>query len=183
MSGIEATAHIIGGLAVIFAVGLIGHFIGLRSGAKIQSKLYEEIALSEGISVNKLKSLDDEIASKMLVSHIKAKYSDDRVRNRISDMLHPIFKWWTILEELLAAGFFLWVIWITIFESLSDAVVVWFVIAVLLASRTIRAVLRGLAVLTLGSFPGEPKAYRKVALSTLEESERKYDAHASDGRG
>jgi hypothetical protein len=155
---VTAIAHIVGAILATVALGMITLLIGMRHREKFSRTTLQEIATRLGIPVT---DLDDEKHISKTVEFMSERFSNDRFSNRLSDLCGWLQISWFWLGALLQLGLLVGVIWITVTDSLDNAIYVWGVVAEGLFFWVTGALFTFVCRLLTGRYPGQAKQVRK----------------------
>lgn len=155
---LTAIAHIVGAILATVALGVIAFLIGIWHQERFSKSTLQEIATRFGIPVDDLN--DEEHASKA-VEFMSERFSNDRFSNRRSDLCGWLQASWGWLGALLQLGLLVEVIWVTVTDSLQNAVYAWGVVAEGLFFWVTGAFFAFLCRLLTGRYPGQARQVRK----------------------
>jgi len=162
MDIIFALFHILGSLITVLIVFLaIGEFAkwDYERNKKLER---EELSLALNLKIDEI-FLNKNMPR--VIEYSTIKFSDELLRNRLSDfigIIRSLFDW---IGFLLMPIVFLAVIWFTVIENTDHAVFSWAVIGVAIFFFILTMLLSSICKLITGRFPGEAKAQRESLMS------------------
>ena len=158
MSVIIAFVHIIGAVIAVLALGVAVIVFGAWELKRNQKAALEEMSIALGIPVERL---DDSENSSRIVQFSAARFSSDRFQNRLSDLCWWIQTAWGWLGMLIQAGLLIGVICYSITDGPSNAIYVWWVLAIAFLFLIVSIVFAYVCKLFTGRFPGQARQVRK----------------------
>ncbi len=164
METLIAILHIGGAVIATMALGTTLFFIGAWMQGRSTKHDLEEASLSLGVPVN---VLDDSSLLPKLIQYSSSKFSSDLLRNRISDFLGILTTIWNWLGLILEIGLLAWIVWITLSQSLDNAIYAWSIVGVALFFSLVSSVLIFFCKVLTGRYPGQARQARKVLVSAM----------------
>jgi hypothetical protein len=158
MSILIAIGHILGAFVGLIMFGLAVLALAAWEAEKIRKTALEELSVEIGIPVSDLEKPEHQPA---LLRFLSSRFSSELLRNRLSDLCGWIRLGWGWIGLLCQAALFLWVIYLTVTDDLSNSVSAWWVIAVALFFWITSAVFALVCKLLTGRFPGQAREARK----------------------
>jgi len=155
---LTAIAHIVGAILATVALSVIAFLIGMWQRERFSKSTLQEIATRLGIPVD---DLNDEKHVSKAVEFMSERFSNDRFSNRLSDLCGWLQASWGWLGALLQLGLLVGVIWVTVTDSLENAIYAWGVVAEGLFFWGMGALFGFLCRLLTGRFPGQARQVRK----------------------
>ncbi|MGL6246236.1 hypothetical protein [Pseudomonas sp.] len=155
---LTAIAHIVGTMLATVALGVIALLIDTWHRERFSKSTLQEIATRLGIPVDELN--DEKHASKA-VEFMSERFSNDRFSNRLSDLCGWLQATWGWLGALLQLGLLIGVIWLTVTDSLENAIYAWGVVAEGLFFGVTGALFAFFCRLFTGRYPGQARQVRK----------------------
>lgn len=153
-----ATGHIGGAVVATFVLG----FFLSRGIAALQARRTRrwlgEAALTLGVPAEELESPANFEA---LVKYSHARFTNELLRNRLSDFLGQVLRVWGWFGMLLQAALIAWVIYATVTDGASNAPYAWFVVVLEVLFDAMALVVGFVCRLFTGRDPGQ--AYRARA--------------------
>lgn len=164
MTVLVAIGHILGSFLVTAVLGAIVHAVAEWEVERNRKQLRQEAAITLGVAEE---DLDNEELIPRVVQLSSERFSNELLRNRLSDFCGSIRAAWGWLGFLSQGAAFLAVIWYTVTDSLGVAVNAWFIVA-LWFFFWITSVAFSLACrLLTGRYPGQAKLARKALAEFL----------------
>lgn len=159
-----AIGNIVGSVIAIFAIFMVIEKYAEWNKKRRARLSAENLAPILGVPADKV--FEDKYRAKRIEFYVQ-RYSADLFVNRLSDLFNVLLGWWLIFGALLSLGVGLFVLWGTIFEDPSGALLMWsvpalflfFIISVPIADSTCR--------LLTGRYPGEAIEKRESVLYLL----------------
>ena len=157
--------HVLGALALAGCLYYSSLILGSRWGERVEQRTYNDFSIALGVPVSALKR--GEHAAEF-VEHLSGRYSNDLLRNRLSDLWDTTLLVCDLLCHLvlvMAAGAVLWAIAV---DGREWARGMWAVPAVFAAFKCIEAVMNAMCMALTGRYPGEAKRWRKALAAAIE---------------
>lgn len=152
-----ATAHIGGAIVVTFVLG----FFLSRGITALQVRRTRrwlgEAALTLGVPAEELEA---PVHFDALVQYSHARFTNELLRNRLSDFLGQVLRLWGWFGMLLQAVLIAWVIYATVAESASNAPYAWFILVLEVLFDAVALVAGFLCRLLTGRDPGQAQRAR-----------------------
>jgi len=155
---LTAIAHIVGAILATGALGVTALLIGMWHRERFNKSTLQEIATRLGIPVD---DFNDEKHIAKAVEFMSERFSTDRFSNRLSDLCGWLQSSWSWLGALLQLGLLVGVIWLTVTDSLENAIYAWGVVAEGLFFWVTGALFAFLCRLLTGRYPGQARQVRK----------------------
>lgn len=171
MDLVIAIGHILG---AFFAISLLGIGIFLIANWEKDRNLKllnEEASLALGISIHELDNNPEHIPK--VIQFVSTRFSNELLRNRLSDLCGLIRSIWGWLCLILQAGIFIAVIWYTFTDDLGIAVYAWVIIPLELLFWVISIGFSLLCKLLTGRYPGQAKQARKSLVNFIRDEDAK----------
>jgi hypothetical protein len=157
MNTLIAIAHICGALIVLIGLGFVALLISSWEIERNRKNEIENLTLHLGISIDDLEK--EEFSSK-IIQFSAERFSNELLRNRLSDLCGVIRTAWNWLGLLLQAGTILGVVWTTFTDGYENAVYAWLVVAIWIYFWGMSIVFSLLCKLLTGRYPGQAKTAR-----------------------
>jgi phosphotransferase system glucose/maltose/N-acetylglucosamine-specific IIC component len=158
MSVLIAVAHVIGSVIAMMAFGFTANALAAWELKRNQKTAKEEMSVALGIPV---KRLDDAEHSSAVIQFAAARFSSDRLQNRLSDLCWWVQGIWGWVGSVIQVGLLIGVIWYSVTDSPSNAVYAWWVVAIAIFFWVTGVLFNFVCKLFTGRFPGEAKQVRK----------------------
>jgi hypothetical protein len=118
----------------------------------------DELSFELGIPASELDKPEHHDA---ILKFVSARFSSELLRNRLSDLCGWISLGWLWLGALLQLGVLLTVIWYTVTQERSTAVMAWSIIAIALFFLIVGTMFNLLCRLLTGRYPGQARRARR----------------------
>jgi hypothetical protein len=154
-----AVLHILGALVSLLAISTPLFFLGFWIDQRNAERGLQDATVDLG---RPLSEFDSPEFAPELLRYLGAKYSDDLIKNRLSDFLGSVltaFNWLLVLIQLVVVGS---VAWYSFTENQTYAVYAWFVLLIPVFGLIISLCVSVLCKLVTGRFPGQAKQARKI---------------------
>ena len=159
-----AIGHILGSIVVMVLLWLFVMQITAWEVQRTKKRKSEEIALSLGITIDEL---NDEAIAPRIFQYASERYSNELLRNRLSDFVGTIIAAWGWLGFIAQLCTLAGVIWNSINNGADNAVFAWSVVGIgVIFMLTSVFVSLGCRLLT-GRYPCEAKQTRKALVEVL----------------
>ncbi len=162
-----ATAHIVGALVALFVLSTLLFLFGAWLDKLRAQRVMEQASLDLGVPQSELMSPAFE---QKLIRYFGARYSDDLLKNRISDLvgfLLGAFNWIVLLLELAVLGF---VVWFTFTEDQGNAIYAWLILPISIAAFIVALCVHFVCKLLTGRYPGQAKHVRKILAQSINQA-------------
>lgn len=160
-----AVVHIVAALALTGGLIYATLILSRTWGERADRQIHEQISIALGIPVSTLRRGEP---TPEFIGHLSGRYSNDLLRNRLSDLWDTTLLVWDLLAHLMliaVAGFFLWAV---AADGREWAKGMWFVPAVFVACKCVEAAMNLMCLALTGRYPGEAKRWRKALAETIE---------------
>lgn len=154
-----AAGHIIGALIASVVLSTLLFFFGVWIDKLRAQRVMEQASLDLAVPLSELSSPSFE---QSLIRYLGAKYSDDLLKNRISDLvgfLLSAFNWVVLLIELAILGF---AVWLALAEDQSNAIYAWLVLPVSLIAFCVAMSVHFACKILTGRYPAQARHARKI---------------------
>lgn len=160
-----AIGHVIGALVmlIIFSFGAL-----LISGWGVERNrkgAIKDMSLELGISIEELSSEENQ---EKIFKFSSVKFSNELIRNRLSDLCGVLQVGWGWLGVLLQISVFLGVIWYMVTDDLSNAIYAWWIVGVGFSFWFFSIIFSLLCKLVTGRLPGQARQVRKMLYMHLQ---------------
>ena len=169
MSTSIAVGHIVGALILSMALGIGWLVLAGWDNRRHEKLLLQEFCLKFRVPPEQI---DNEPYSSKFIAYMTDKFSDEQLKNRISDLCGIIVFCWNILATIVQWAIPLWVIWITVSESKDNAVYIWAIFPVWLFFTVVGVLFVYACRILTGRFPGQAKKARKALVKLIQERGR-----------
>ncbi|MBU0521106.1 MAG: hypothetical protein KKC24_20005 [Gammaproteobacteria bacterium] len=153
-----AILHIAGAIFGTIALGVIVFLISSWEIERNNRAVMQDLSIRFGVAVE---DLSDEKLSPRIVELTSERFSNDRFSNRFSDLCGAVRTVWDWLGSLLQIGTLVGVVWMTVTESLTNAVHAWWIVAIGVFFWIAGVLFALLCRLLTGRYPGQAKKARK----------------------
>lgn len=153
-----AILHIAGAIFGTIALGVIVFLISSWEIERNNRAVMQDLSIRLGVAVE---DLSDEKLSPRIVELTSERFSNDRFSNRFSDLCGAVRAVWDWLGSLLQIGTLVGVVWMTVTESLTNAVHAWWIVAIGVFFWIAGVLFALLCRLLTGRYPGQAKKARK----------------------
>ena len=153
-----AILHIAGVIFGTIALGVIVFLISSWEIKRNNRAVMQDLSIRLGVAVE---DLSDEKLSPRIVELTSERFSNDRFSNRFSDLCGAVRTVWDWLGSLLQIGTLVGVVWMTVTESLTNAVHAWWIVAIGVFFWIAGVLFALLCRLLTGRYPGQAKKARK----------------------
>lgn len=153
-----AILHIAGAIFGTIALGVIVFLISSWEIERNNRAVMQDLSIRLGVAVE---DLSDEKLSPRIVELTSERFSNDRFSNRFSDLCGAVRTVWDWLGSLLQIGTLVGVVWMTVTESLTNAVHAWWIVAIGVFFWIAAVLFALLCRLLTGRYPGQAKKARK----------------------
>ena len=153
-----AILHIAGAIFGTIALGVIVFLISSWEIERNNRAVTQDLSIRLGVAVE---DLSDEKLSPRIVELTSERFSNDRFSNRFSDLCGAVRTVWDWLGSLLQIGTLVGVVWMTVTESLTNAVHAWWIVAIGVFFWIAGVLFALLCRLLTGRYPGQAKKARK----------------------
>ncbi|MGE8184056.1 MULTISPECIES: hypothetical protein [unclassified Pseudomonas] len=153
-----AILHIAGAIFGTIALGVIVFLISSWEIERNNRAVMQDLSIRLGVAVE---DLSDEKLSPRIVELTSERFSNDRFSNRFSDLCGAVRTVWDWLGSLLQIGTLVGVVWMTVTESLTNAVHAWWIVAIGVFFWIAGVLFALLCRLLTGRYPGQAKKARK----------------------
>jgi hypothetical protein len=153
-----AILHIAGAIFGTIALGVIVFLISSWEIERNNRAVMQDLSIRLGVAVE---DLSDEKLSPRIVELTSERFSNDRFSNRFSDLCGAVRTVWDWLGSLLQIGTLVGVVWMTVTESLTNAVHAWWIVAIGVFFWIAGVLFALLCRLLTGRYPGQSKKARK----------------------
>lgn len=163
-----ALVHIVGPLALTGGIYYTVLILSRKWDARAESQIYLQISIALGIPASTLKK--DEPTPEF-IGHLSDRYSNDLLRNRVSDLWDATLLIWDLLTHLMLTAVAGFVLWGVATDDKEWANGMWFVPALFLACKCVEAAMVTMCWAITGRYPGEAKRWRKAIAETIVQRE------------
>lgn len=153
-----ATLHVLGALAVSFALGVLTIVIAAWEQKRVSKRRLQDVGIALGVPVT---SLENEEHTPRLMEYMSRRYSSDLFRNRLADLCGMVRFAWGALAHIVQFIAIAVVGWQMYDSGAEMAVAMWSVPALALFFWVMSAAFSLVCLLFTGRYPGEPKEARK----------------------
>lgn len=153
-----AIGHIAGSLVMLLVLGFVTALIGSWEVERNSKRFQEEISIELGIPVDKL---GEEAALPQVVRHSSERFSNELLRNRLSDLCGVVRTAWGWVGSIVQVCVLSGTVWYAFTDDLEIAAYAWFMLPIALFFYIVSVVFSFLCVLLTGRFPGQAKLARK----------------------
>jgi hypothetical protein len=153
-----AILHITGAIVGVIAFGAIVLLISTWEIERNSRALSQDLAIKLGVAVE---DLADEKLTPKIFELTSERFSNDHFSNRLSDLCGVLRTAWGGLGSLLQIVTLVGVIWITVTESVANAVYAWWIVAIAVFFWVVNVLFALACRLLTGSYPGQAKKTRK----------------------
>jgi hypothetical protein len=153
-----ALIHIAGTVAALFAFGILLVWINGWEVERNKSRLLQELAAKLGTTVVQLEA--DANTSRLVQASFE-RYSNELLKNRLSDLCGVVRMIWGWLGSALQYGVLAYVLWSAVAENSNNAVFAWSAIGIAVIFWLTSLVFSFACYVLTGRFPGEARAARK----------------------
>jgi hypothetical protein len=163
-----AVFHIVGALALTGGLIYTTLILNRIWGERADGQIYEQISIALGIPASTLRRGE---LTPEFIGHLSSRYSNDLLRNRLSDLWDTTLLVWDLLAHLILIVVAIFVLWAVATDSREWAKGMWFVPAVFVACKCVEAAMNMVCVALTGRYPGEARRWRKWVAETIEQRE------------
>lgn len=159
-----AALHIFGTLVSLLIVNTLLFLLGAWIDQRNAARGLQDVTVDLG---RPLTDFDSPERRPELVRYLGAKYSNDLLKNRLSDffaVLLTAFSWFVLVVQLVIVAS---IAWFSYSEDQGNAVFAWLVLLVPVLGFTISLCVIVLCKLLTGRTPGEAKHVRKTMAETI----------------
>ena len=165
MEAILAIVHITGALITLLALGYAFILFNGWRQKKIHRQEQEDIAIQLGITVFEL---EKDAYSKKIIALLSNRFSNDYLKNRLSDLCGLVQTCWAWLSFLVQIGVLIVVIWTTFSDSLDNAIYAWLLLMIAIFFWIVEISFSLVCKLLTGRYPGQAKRSRKLIMNYLQ---------------
>ena len=171
MTGLYAVLHILSAIIVLLVTGFLYIcFVGWLDSLNKNDYL-QELSLNLGIPKEEL---DKEDNQKKIIEYGAQRNSTELLRNRVSDLFGFVLTGWGWLSNILQACILIWVIWITVTENVSNAVMAWWIVGVGFFFSIVSIASFLVCKLFTGRYPGQARSSRKLLAQLIEDRNKSH---------
>jgi len=140
----------------------------------VQKRRLQDASIALGVPAASLET-DDSLVPR-LIQYSSQRFSNELLRNRLSDLCGVLRSAWGWLSNLLQVGVVVYVGWAMFAEGAQNAAYMWLVFAVAMFFWLASVAFSLTCLLLTGRYPGEAKAARKAIAVAIEQR------HAAEAR-
>lgn len=164
---IMAIVHVVGALSLTSIFGLLAVFIGVSEQKRVQKRRLQDASIALGVPLSSVEN--DESLIPRLIQYSSQRYSNEMLRNRVSDLCGLLRSAWGLLGGLLQVGAVAGIGWYMYTDGAQNAVVMWSVLALAIFFWLSSVVFSFICLLLTGRYPGEAKMARKSIAAAIEQ--------------
>jgi len=178
MDIIIALAHIAGAVVVWFALGICMLMLTAWDTKRNQQRYLQDFSLHLGRTIE-LDEVESEENAPELIKFLSDRYSNEHLKNRISDFCGLLKAIWFWIAGIIQVGILGMVAWFSLTENIDNAIHIWWIIPVPIIFTIIGMIFSYICKLLTGRYPYEEKTGRSASEDWIKQRENIKEAKNS----
>ncbi len=154
-----AIAHIVGTVVALAAFGLFLIWIGQWESERNKKRVLQEVATKLGLP---LSALEQEVHQPEFLRVVSERYSNELLRNRLSDLCGVLRTLWGWIGALIQYGIVGYTLWSLFAEGPEMGPFAWFAVGTAVFFWLVSVIFSFACYVLTGRYPGEARASRKA---------------------